>query len=62
MNIKSILKKIKNGSTDVQLSEKKSPADKLKNDALKTIECLKKEYCSGCGACFNVCPVSAISM
>ncbi len=62
MKIKSILKKIKNGSIDIQLSEEKSPADKLKNDALKTIECLKREYCSGCGACLNVCPVSAISM
>ncbi|MBQ6994451.1 MAG: polysaccharide pyruvyl transferase family protein [Lachnospiraceae bacterium] len=28
----------------------------------KTIECIAKDRCTGCGACFNKCPVGAISM
>lgn len=27
-----------------------------------TVEDLKSEYCTGCSACFNLCPVKAISM
>lgn len=27
-----------------------------------TIESVSKEKCTGCGACFNICPVSAITM
>ncbi|MBQ3600386.1 MAG: polysaccharide pyruvyl transferase family protein [Lachnospiraceae bacterium] len=28
----------------------------------KTIECVAKDRCTGCGACFNKCPAGAISM
>ncbi len=34
----------------------------IKDDSLKTVECLKEKYCCGCGACANVCPVGAIEM
>lgn len=34
----------------------------VENDADKTVGCIHPDYCSGCGACFSVCPVHAISM
>lgn len=37
-------------------------SEKMTDDDVNTIECLKSRYCSGCGACRNVCPSDAISM
>ena len=35
---------------------------KCDNEEDVTVRCLKREYCSGCGACMNLCPVHAITM
>lgn len=29
---------------------------------IKTINCVSEETCTGCGACYNICPVDAIDM
>ncbi len=34
----------------------------IRDDSIKTVECLNEKYCCGCGACANVCPVGAIEM
>ena len=34
----------------------------LEKETLPTIQCVPARACSGCGACFNSCPVGAISM
>ena len=47
-------------------SENKSEAEEqtnvLNNDNPKTVDDLKHEYCIGCSACFNACPVDAITL
>ena len=35
---------------------------KYRDEKDVTVQCLKREYCSGCGACMNLCPVQAITM
>lgn len=35
---------------------------KLNDSSSKDISILNKDECTGCGACFNICPVSAITM
>lgn len=34
----------------------------IKDDSVKTVDCMNKDRCCGCGACYSVCPVKAISM
>lgn len=29
---------------------------------MRTINLLDKNFCTGCGSCYNICPVEAISM
>jgi coenzyme F420-reducing hydrogenase beta subunit len=36
--------------------------ESVKNNDDKTVGCIDPDYCSGCGACFSVCPAKAISM
>lgn len=36
--------------------------NKIRDDSIKTVECLYDKYCSGCGACANLCPKNAIEM
>lgn len=32
------------------------------DDSIKTVECLRPDFCCGCGACANLCPTGAIEM
>ena len=34
----------------------------VRRDSDKTVGCIHPDYCCGCGACYSVCPVNAISM
>lgn len=34
----------------------------IKDDSDKTVGCINRDRCCGCGACFSVCPVHAITM
>ena len=42
--------------------EAKENTGVLTTDKPVTVEHLKAEYCTGCGACYNICPVNAITM
>ena len=58
VSVTKLLGNMKNGRTSV-----KTPGPvEITDPSVKTVSVVGKKDCSGCGACFNSCPVKAIEM
>lgn len=65
VNNETVSAKTENKALEIKKKPPVSPisyTDKVKDDSIVTVACLKDKFCCGCGACANICPKNAITM